>query len=236
MSESPLLPENVFLSSTPIYRKRGIYLDLSGFPLMPERLLDIVTGLKALRFNLLVVHWGDLFPWSFEERIQSDYAYPEQVISGFYRRLNGENIDVYTCIPAPDSCSFLLRLKSFAYLRRNRGIIDCLDISLPGALQIVTEMIEDIMQICGTAGFYIESEGYVTDRSREAREKDLQWQKSDIMGYYTGLIDTVLSVGGDPVFQVPGYLDERDVSVLKGRAPWRGRPSRRPALFTTGPW
>lgn len=151
--------DTLFLTSEPLYLRRGVYLDLSPVPFNPERLLDIIPVLHRFRLNSVVIHWGELFPWSFEERLQSPCAYHQQVVSGFYRRLKEEDIATYTRIPGPDSFSFILRLKAFAHLRRDRGCVDTLDTEKPGALQLINELIDDTARLCPSTGFFLETEG-----------------------------------------------------------------------------
>ena len=167
--------DQLFLTSSPLYSHRGIYLDLSRVPLEAERLLDVIDVLRKLRLNAVFLYWGGYFPWSFEDRVRSCHSYPEEVVSGFYRRLEAVEIEVYTRLPGPRCFSSILRLKSFAYLRYMKRSVDILDIRVPGARQLVQEMVDDILYLCPNTGFFIETRGIqVNDASSPwfAMEKD----------------------------------------------------------------
>jgi len=179
-------------------------------------LLEIVSLLAALRLNMTVLHWGELFPWSFEERLRSPYAYPEQVISGFYSRLREEGIEAYTLVPGPDYFGFILRLKSFAYLRRGKDTIDALDIRMPGARQLVYEMIDDIVHICTPTGIFLESDGIRPSDWNFQEDSRSRYREGEETGYYDGLINMMNNKDRPLIFQetreratAPDFLREK---------------------------
>ena len=195
--------DTLFLSSKPLYENRGLIIDFSVFPLVPEKLLYLLDNLSLLRINTLAVRWGGLFPWKFEERLQSPHAYPEQVLSGFYTRAKKNGIRVYTIIPGPENLHFVLRIKPFAYLRKYPQLTDILNPAAPGAFNLVNEMVDDICSICEPTDIFIESSGSAGKPGYTAAPRGGERDTADFGGYYHRLIIACEDTGKNVIVQVP---------------------------------
>ncbi|MBN2050114.1 MAG: hypothetical protein JW760_06690 [Spirochaetales bacterium] len=159
------------------------------------------------------MYWGNLFPWRFEERVQSAFAYPDQVISGFYEKLKKEHLESYTLIPAPQRLSFLLSVKAFQHLRKNPRNVDLLDVANPAARQLMLEMIEDILHITDFAGLFFESEG-IQESDSVPEEEGFSTSKEITHAYYYHLIESSLLAGGKVLWQVSGPTSEDTMKVF----------------------
>ena len=68
----------VFGDQTPVIPMRGVHLDLKGLAPTFDRLMQLADVFDQMRFNVLLVEWEDMFPWSFDERLSHSDAYTPQ--------------------------------------------------------------------------------------------------------------------------------------------------------------
>ena len=69
-----------FSAATPAFALRGVHLDLKGAPPTFDRLLRLVDVFAAARFNVLLIEWEDVFPWTVDPAFRGETTYtPRQV-------------------------------------------------------------------------------------------------------------------------------------------------------------
>ncbi len=137
----------------------GVILDLRGIAPTAERLVDFISTIPTAVGPTLVTRWGDLFPWSFDERLRSSSSYPEEVIDAMCKvgaRAGAE------LIPAADVVTGLNELCHTAPYRRVATFLhDAVSFSsnARGAIALATEVVQDLIALyLSPAHFYLGGE------------------------------------------------------------------------------
>ncbi len=68
-------PNRFFIAQTPAVHIRGVHLDLKGLAPTFDRLMGLLDHFAALRFNVVLIEWEDMFPWHFDESLRSASCY-----------------------------------------------------------------------------------------------------------------------------------------------------------------
>ncbi|HUX12812.1 MAG TPA: hypothetical protein VMW87_07265, partial [Spirochaetia bacterium] len=125
----------------------GVILDLRGIASTAERLIELVSGVPSAAGPTLITRWGDLFPWSFDTRLRSPRAYPEEVIDAMCKgvaRAGG------AMIPAADVVTGLNELCHPASYRTIATFLqDAVSFSAAakGAMALAGDVVQDLLEL-----------------------------------------------------------------------------------------
>ncbi len=93
-----------------------IVLDCRYFRPIEEHLLDLLSIYRDMGMNGVIVEWGRYFPWTFDERLSSHYAYPEEVICGVCRRCRDLGMELINALPLIDYERIIAGHSGFSFL------------------------------------------------------------------------------------------------------------------------
>ncbi len=143
----------VFGDQTPVIPMRGVHLDLKGLAPTFDRLMQLADVFDQMRFNVLLVEWEDMFPWSFDERLSHSDAYTPQQVRQFRDRCFELGMQFIPLIPTLGHMEFVLKLPGYESLREIPNSVDCLNPLADGAQQLVQKMIDDQLSLLGDVSY-----------------------------------------------------------------------------------
>src|SRR5215211_6787634 len=97
--------------------RRGIHLDLKGLPPTPRRLLELLDVIVAAHYNLILVEWEDMFPWTVDAAFRSPSAYSDAQVHDFLRAAATRRIEVVPLIQCLGHLETFLGLPRYRHLR-----------------------------------------------------------------------------------------------------------------------
>lgn len=130
----------------PLLAKRGIHLDLKGFPPTPQRLTELPVILASLGINVILIEWEDTFCWT-NRGFRAPYAYSERIIRAFLERCRTYGIEPIPLVQTIGHLEGFLRFPKYRAFREVPDDIACLCPSRPGAVELIRRMIADIIRI-----------------------------------------------------------------------------------------
>jgi hexosaminidase len=135
---------SLFTQSIPRTPIRGLHLDLKGVPPTPGRLGELLKVIKAGRYNLLLVEWEDMFPWTVDERFRSPTAYSPGEVRRFAEAAAELSLEIVPLVQCLGHMETVLRLGDYAHLRELPDQCDVLNPLADGASQLIRRMIDDV--------------------------------------------------------------------------------------------
>jgi len=126
--------------------KRGVHLDLKGFPPTPERLLDWVELAAACGYNLLLVEWEDQFPWT-DARFRGPTCYTTDDVRRLMDAADRLGIEVVPLVQCLGHLEFVLRHDGMEHLREQPMDLDVLNPLAPGARELVEQLVDDVLRL-----------------------------------------------------------------------------------------
>ncbi len=153
-----LLDQQTFSSSLwgnekPVVPQRGVHLDLKGLAPTFKRLMQLLDVFKQMRFNVLLVEWEDMFPWTFDKRIAHDQAYTPQQVRAFKERCIELQMQFIPLIPTLGHMEFVLKHSGYEALREIPDRVDCLNPLADGAQALIHNMIDDQLNLLGDLSY-----------------------------------------------------------------------------------
>jgi hypothetical protein len=149
---------------------RSLFFSPGLFPPKPERCIELVDTFRRCGYTLLVVDWGNLFPWS-EERFQCPLTYPEHAVVEIHRRASESGLTLLPRLPVGGGMSNFLSPPGFRSLRLDRYDPEVLDPAAPGAAKFVTDLLEDMRALLpDLPGVYIDFELCGTKDDRDIND------------------------------------------------------------------
>ncbi|MFG0247672.1 MAG: family 20 glycosylhydrolase [Phycisphaeraceae bacterium JB051] len=143
----------IFGDQTPVVPMRGVHLDLKGLAPTFDRLMQLVDVFGQMRFNVLLVEWEDMFPWTFDDRLSHPDAYTPQQVRAFRDRCAALKMQFIPLIPTLGHMEFVLKHPGYESLREIPDRVDCLNPLADGAQQLVQKMIDDQLAILGDLSY-----------------------------------------------------------------------------------
>ena len=64
--------DQLFSQEKPVTAKRGVHMHLTGLPPTPDRFVQLLKIFAAARYNVVVIEWEDMFPWTIEKKFRSE--------------------------------------------------------------------------------------------------------------------------------------------------------------------
>ncbi len=138
---------DLFTESTPRTPVRGLHLDLKGVPPTFERLLELLKVIAAGRYNLLLVEWEDMFPWTVDRRFRSPTAYTPEQIKRFAAAAADLNLEIVPLVQCLGHMETVLSVGDYAHLREVPERSDVLNPLAEGASQLICRMVDDVIAL-----------------------------------------------------------------------------------------
>jgi hypothetical protein len=95
---------------------RYIVLDCRHFRPLEGHLLNLLSIYRDMGMKGVILQWGRYFPWSFDERLSSRYAYPEEVICGLGRRCRDLGLELINDLPCIEYEQIIAGHPGFTFL------------------------------------------------------------------------------------------------------------------------
>jgi hexosaminidase len=135
---------SLFTRSAPRIPIRGLHLDLKGVPPTIARLLQLLKVIAAGRYNMLLVEWEDMFPWTVDERFRSPTAYTPDEVRQFAQTAAELNLEVVPLVQSLGHMETVLRIDDYAHMRELPDRSDVLNPLAEGASQLICRMVDDV--------------------------------------------------------------------------------------------
>ncbi|MGE9270515.1 MAG: family 20 glycosylhydrolase [Verrucomicrobiales bacterium] len=137
----------VFSSQEPAIERRGVHLDLKGLPPTFDRLMALVEVFGQMRFNMLVVEWEDMFPWTFDPTLRHPAHYTPEQVKAFSNRCTELGIEVIPLVQCLGHLEFILQHEGYHHLAECPDFSDTLHPLQKGSLDLVLRMVDDVLSL-----------------------------------------------------------------------------------------
>ena len=216
-------PESFFKRSSPLVPHRGVHLDLKGVPPTFERLLSLMDVFKAARFDMVLVEWEDMFPWTCDTRFRSATAYTPEQVKAFLAKAKALNIEVIPLVQCLGHMETPLKFPEYAALREVPEHTSVLNPLAPGARELVQKMVDDVMELlpdikhfhlggdeAWTFGTHPDTKAYVAAHGKGAL----------YMHFVEPLLDNLIARGVRPILwhDMMGTWDSESLNHIKEKA------------------
>ncbi len=139
----------LFERAKPAIALRGVHLDLKGLPPTPKRLTGILDLLAEARVNCVLVEWEDTYPWKRHPEFRCETAYSAATVRRFLGRAAELGIEVIPLVQCFGHMQTVLTRKRFRAMRELADSPGDICPSHPGAVGVVLDMIEDVLETHG---------------------------------------------------------------------------------------
>ena len=136
-----------FQKNTPAIQIRGLHLDLKGTPPTFPRLLDLLDLFSAFRYNLILLEWEDMFPWSGDATFRSPDAYSSEEVKIFLAKASRLKIEIVPLIQTLGHMENFLKGSDRSSLREDLACTDVLNPLAPGASEFVKSLIQETLAL-----------------------------------------------------------------------------------------
>lgn len=137
----------VYPSMTPAVSRRGVHLDLKGLPPTFDRLMALIEVFGQMRFNVVVVEWEDMFPWSFDPSLRHPSHYSVAQVTRFAERCGELGIEVIPLVQCLGHLEFVLQHDAYRELAECPEGADTLHPLRPGSADLVLCMVDDVLSL-----------------------------------------------------------------------------------------
>ncbi|MDQ8208326.1 family 20 glycosylhydrolase [Coraliomargarita sp. SDUM461003] len=137
----------VYSTQTPAVDRRGVHLDLKGLPPTFERLMDLVEVFAQMRFNMLVVEWEDMFPWSFDPSLRNPSHYTREQVKLFVARCGELGIELIPLVQCLGHLEFVLQHEAHQHLAESPDFADTLNPLHPGSADLIIRMLDEVLSL-----------------------------------------------------------------------------------------
>ena len=137
----------LFSQDTPVIGLRGVHLDLKGTPPTAERLMELLRVIAAARYNVLLVEWEDMFPWTVDERFRSETAYRPDDIRRFTATAEELGLEIISLIQCLGHMETPLSVPGYEHLREVPHRPDVLNPLADGATDLIQRMVDDVLAV-----------------------------------------------------------------------------------------
>jgi len=139
--------DDLFKSTTPLVSKRGIHLDLNGLPPTAKRMVDLLQLFAGMRYNVVLVEWGDTFPWTVDQRFRSPTAFSTREIAIFVKTAADLGLELIPLVQCLGHMENPLSVKGYEGLREIPDIEAGLNPLAPGARELIQNMVDDVLAL-----------------------------------------------------------------------------------------
>ena len=130
--------------------KKTVFINLDYMPPSPamiKKLPDLLDEADVISVAFRLI---DNFPWAFDGRMQSDSAFPEQMVEYLDSGLSARNIEYSMMFPGPGDFTRILRVKGFRRMAlddKNRPLfINCEQIGFKSFIDNIMEDMAGLLQ------------------------------------------------------------------------------------------
>ncbi|MGQ9662857.1 MAG: family 20 glycosylhydrolase [Kiritimatiellia bacterium] len=138
---------DLFSKEQPIITRRGFHLDLKGVPPTAERLLRLLDIFAAARYNVVLLEWEDMFPWTVDERFRCETAYSPEVIRSFAEKAAQLGVEIIPLVQCLGHMETPLSVPGYERLREVPDRPDVLNPLAPGSRELVESMVYDVLRL-----------------------------------------------------------------------------------------
>lgn len=143
-----------FSAATPAFALRGVHLDLKGAPPTFDRLLRLVDVFAAARFNVLLIEWEDVFPWTVDPAFRGETTYTPRQVRQLVQHAADAGLEVMPLVQCLGHMETPLSLPAYAHLREQPDRCDVINPLAPGAAQLIMDMIDDVLALCPDVRYF----------------------------------------------------------------------------------
>jgi len=132
----------------PAVSLRGVHLDLKGFPPELDRLIELLDVIAAARYNVLLVEWEDMFPWTVDIRFRGETAYSPEQVKRFHEEAFARGLEIIPLVQCLGHMETPLSVPGYESLREVSDRADVLNVLAPGAGDLIARMVDDVLTLC----------------------------------------------------------------------------------------
>lgn len=137
------------------------HLDLTVLPPTPQRLRELIESFARWGYGALYIEWGELFPWSLDERFRGTGFYSEELVAGLQREAAARGLELASVFPSPRSLGFVARIAAYRHLFSWQGGRSVLDLDSQAGRRFFEELVDDYLLLLP------ESQGVLLDLRSE---------------------------------------------------------------------
>jgi len=129
-------------------------MDLKGLPPTPRRILELLNVIAAARYNLLLVEWEDMFPWTIDHAFRNPTAYSDAEVIESCRGAAERGIEVVPLVQSLGHMETFLSPRRYHHLREVDHLADTLHPLAEGAVDLIRRMIDDVLRLMPNAKYF----------------------------------------------------------------------------------
>jgi len=123
------------------------YYDFSSFPLESKKVLEIIDYIVESDFNVIIINFGEYFPWDLDNIIRSKFTYSEKLLEKIVNICKRNNIIFIPVLSVLDNSDFILQDSKYKHLIRDGNNNKGLNLSSCGAGKLVENLNDDLFSL-----------------------------------------------------------------------------------------
>ena len=139
--------DHLFRQPEPVIPVRGVHFDLKGLPPTPQRWIELLDLLAAMRFNAVLVEWEDTFPWTVDPRFRCETAYTPEDVRAFATAADERGIELIPLVQCLGHLETPLSVPGYEFLREVDHQSNVLNPLADSAAELVAAMIDDVLAL-----------------------------------------------------------------------------------------
>lgn len=139
--------EELFFATKPVVAQRGIHLDLKGLAPSFDRLLRLLEIFKVLNFQIILLEWEDMFPWTCDERFRNPHAYTRDEVGKLSERCEELGLRIIPLVQGLGHSENVLRISDYKELREVPNRTDVFHPMNPEAPALLARMVCDVLEL-----------------------------------------------------------------------------------------
>jgi hexosaminidase len=109
--------------------------------------MALVEVFSQMRFNMIVVEWEDMFPWSFDPKLRHPSHYTPEQVQLFAARCKELEIEIVPLVQCLGHLEFVLQHEAYKHLAECPEYSDTLNPLHPGSVELVLRMVDDVRSL-----------------------------------------------------------------------------------------
>ena len=139
--------DGLFAKINPIIPLRGVHLDLNGLPPTAERFTGLLKLFAAARYNVVLIEWGDSFPWTIDERFRSPTAYSPEEIRRFRKAAADNGLELIPLVQCLGHMESPLSVPGYEHLREVLENSSGINPLKPQSRELIQRMVDDVLAL-----------------------------------------------------------------------------------------
>tara|TARA_R100000027_G_scaffold67707_2_gene68050 strand:- start:4854 stop:6110 length:1257 start_codon:yes stop_codon:yes gene_type:complete len=141
--------------------------------------MELIEVFGEMRFNMLVVEWEDMFPWTFDTALRHPAHYTPEQVRLLADRCAELGIEVIPLIQCLGHLEFILQHEAYQHLAECPEFADTLNPMLEESVELVLHMVNDVLALMPNVqhfhlggdeawsfGSSPESQGYIAEHGK----------------------------------------------------------------------